>query len=186
MATPNANDLHLVPLGAGDLIDRAVRLYRRHLFTLMRIAAPPVIVSAIGSVMWTIGVREITATSGTFGVVFYVLLLITAFVTIVGGHLFSLIVMGGASRNLVMHLLWNEPVLVRTTYAAVKSRFWSLLGAAIVMMFWLIGSSMIGFFGYFVIIVMAGVMVVLGQVAPVWFLVIVGSLVVILLLAALL
>ena len=65
MATSSANDLHLVPLGAGDLIDRAVRLYRRHLFTLMRIAAPPVVVSAIGWVMWTIGSRQIVQTPDT-------------------------------------------------------------------------------------------------------------------------
>src|SRR5258707_442741 len=58
MPTSSANDLHLVPLGAGDLIDRAVRLYRRHLLTLMRIASPPVIVSAIGSVLLTIGSRR--------------------------------------------------------------------------------------------------------------------------------
>jgi len=172
----NANDLHLVPLGAGDLIDRAVRLYRRHLFTLMRIAAPPVIVSAIGSVMWTIGIRNIAGTTTTGDLAFYVLLLISAFVIIVAGHLFSLIVMGGASRNLVMHLLWNEPVLVRTTYAAIRSRFWSLLGAAIAMMFWLIVSSMIGLFGLYVEIFLVGAMVVLGQVASVWFSVLVGVL----------
>lgn len=59
MTTSSANTLHLVPLGAGDLIDRAVRLYHRHLLTLMRIAAPPVIVTAIGWVMWTVGIREV-------------------------------------------------------------------------------------------------------------------------------
>src|ERR1051325_237409 len=173
----NANDLHLVPLGAGDLIDRAVRVFRRHLLTLMRIAAPPVIVSAVGSVMWTIAVRKITGSSSTADVVLYVLLLIAAFGVIVAGHLFSLIVMGGASRNLVTHLLWNEPVLVRTTYAAVKSRFWGLLGAAIVVMFWLVVSSMVGFFGVYVVMMLVGALVfVLGQVAPVWLIVIVGGL----------
>ena len=35
------NELALAPLGAGDLIDRAVRMYRRHFLTLIRIAAPP-------------------------------------------------------------------------------------------------------------------------------------------------
>src|SRR2546423_11660 len=40
-----STDLPLVPLGSGDLIDRAVRLYRRHLLVLIRIAAPPVFVS---------------------------------------------------------------------------------------------------------------------------------------------
>ncbi len=33
------SELALAPLGAGDLIDRAVRLYRRHFLTLIRIAA---------------------------------------------------------------------------------------------------------------------------------------------------
>src|SRR5258705_8620435 len=106
MATANANDLHLVPLGAGDLIDRAVRLYRRHLFTLMRIAAAPVVISAIGWVMWTIGVREVGAAPTTSGVIFYGFLIFASLIAIAAGHIFGLIVMGGASRNLVMHLLW--------------------------------------------------------------------------------
>ena len=177
MATTDANDLHLVPLGAGDLIDRAVRLYRRHLFTLMRIAAPPVVVSAIGWVMWTVGVREIGNTDSTSGVVFYVLLILGALIVIVSGHIFSVIVMGGASRNLVMHLLWNEPVLARTTYAAVRSRFWGLLGAALLVMVWVIISSMFGSFGAYLVLVLLGAALFLfGSVAPVWFTAIIGGL----------
>lgn len=175
MATSSANDLHLVPLGAGDLIDRAVRLYRRHLFTLMRIAAPPVVVTAIGWVLWTIGTREVVNTPSTAGVVFYVLLIIGASVVIVGGHIFSLIVMGGASRNLVTHLLWNEPVLVSTTYAAVRSRFWSLLGATILVVMWLGLSLMVGYFGASVVVLFLFlILAFVGQVAPVWLTIIVG------------
>ena len=55
-------ELALAPLGAGDLIDRAVRLYRRHFLTLIRIAAPPVLVSAVGSTLTTIAFRAIGAT----------------------------------------------------------------------------------------------------------------------------
>lgn len=175
MTTSDTNDLHLVPLGAGDLIDRAVRLYRRHLLTLMRIAAPPVMVSAIGWVMWTVGIREVGNSGSTAEFAFYVLLILGALIVIVSGHIFSVIVMGGASRNLVMHLLWNEPVLARTTYAAVKSRFWSLLGAALLVMGWVIISSMLGSFGAYLIIILLGVVVVLfGSVAPLWFTVLVG------------
>lgn len=175
MVTANANDLHLVPLGAGDLIDRAVRLYRRHLLTLMRIAAPPVIVTAVGWVMWTIGMRKVFSTSDTAALGFYILLAIAGVGVIIAGHIFSLIVMGGASRNLVTHLLWNEPVLVRTTYAAVRSRFWSLLGATILMAVWLWISLMAGFFGGY----MVGLIAVFGifffaQWAPVWLTVIAG------------
>src|SRR6267142_4182869 len=169
MAKSIANDLHIVPLGAGDLIDRAVRLYRRHLFTLMRISAPPVIVSAIGWVMWTIGSRSVTSTPDTAGLIFYVLLMIGGVGVIISGHIFSLIVMGGASRNLVAHLLSNEPVLARTTYAAVRSRFWSLLGASVLMMLWLGLAFGVGFFGWYFVVVFVSVgAFFLARWAPVW------------------
>src|SRR5688572_12841121 len=169
MATSSANDLHIVPLGAGDLIDRAVRLYRRHLFVLIRIAAPPVFVSAAGSVMFSIAWRGLFATSSGSELGLYVLLAFAGLTLLVGGYLFSLIVMGGASRNLVTHLLWNEPVLARTTYAAVRSRFWSLLGASIIIMLWLSVAGGVAWFALY----MVGLVVVLGAVfmaqwAPNW------------------
>ena len=175
MATASANDLHLVPLGAGDLIDRAVRLYRRHLFTLMRIAAPPVVVSATGWVMLTIGWREVFLTSNTGALVFYLLLSFAAVFVITAGHIFGLIVMGGASRNLVTHLLWSEPVLARTTYAAVRSRFWSLLGATLLVGMWLGLAMMVASTaGYFIGIFLVIAVALLMQVLPVWVSVIVG------------
>ena len=175
MASSSANDLHLVPLGAGDLIDRAVRLYRRHLSTLMRIAAPPVIVSAMGSVLWTIGGRQLFTTSETTTLLLYILLLFAGAGLFVAGHIFSLIVMGGASRNLVTHLLWGEPVLVRTTYAAVRSRFWSLLGATLLVVMWLGLAMMVAFFGAYIVLIFLGVIIVfLAQVAPLWLTIIVG------------
>ena len=137
-------NLALEPLGAGDLIDRAVRLYRRHFTTLIRIAAPPVLVSAVGSMIFTISVRELGKTSDELSILLYVLLLIAGFVIIVCGALFSLIVMGGATRNLVAHLLWDEPVAFRTTYRAVKSRFWGLFGASVVVALWLMLSAGVG------------------------------------------
>ena len=167
MATASANDLHLVPLGAGDLIDRAVRLYRRHLITLMRIAAPPVVVTAIGSVCWTIGLRRVFTTPETATLLFYILLLIVAASLIIGGHIFSLIVMGGASRNLVTHLLYGEPVLARTTYAAVRSRFWSLLGATLLVVIWLGIGAMLGGFGAYIIVIILGLTIYfVAQIAP--------------------
>jgi len=169
MAASITPDLHIVPLGAGDLIDRALRLYRRHLFVLIRIAAPPVFVSALGSVLWTIGFRRVFQTSTGSGLAFYLLMLAAGAFVWIGGHLFSLIVMGGASRNLVRHLLWNEPVLARTTYAAVRSRFWSLLGASIIIMLWLSVAGGVAWFALYMI----GLVVVLGvffmaQWAPNW------------------
>lgn len=173
---PITTELAIAPLGAGDLIDRAVRLYRRHLFVLIRIAAPPVFISAVGSVLWTIALRGVVATESTGEFVFYILMIAASVVLIAGGRIFSLIVMGGASRNLVTHLLWNEPVSVRTTYAAVRSRFWSLFGASIIMLIWLTISFSVGTFAFYMVmlIVVFGA-VILAQGVPIWLAVIVGS-----------
>jgi hypothetical protein len=125
------SSLPLTPLGAGDLIDRAVRLYRLHFMTLIRIAAPPVIVSSIGSVMWTVGWRESFVTASETWLALYLLLLFGGVALWISGLLLTGIVLGGATRNLVAHLLWNEPVSVRTTYRNVRARFWSLLWSTI-------------------------------------------------------
>src|SRR5256885_859562 len=118
---PVSNELALAPLGAGDLIDRAVRLYRRHFLTLIRIAAPPVLVSALGSTFTTIAIREIGVTDSSARLLLYVLMILGGSLVIIAGSLFSLIVMGGATRNLVAHLLSGEAVSFRATYRAVSS-----------------------------------------------------------------
>jgi len=172
---PNTTELSIAPLGAGDLIDRAVRLYRRHLLVLIRIAAPPVFISALGSVLWAIAWRGFMATPSTAELVAYILLTVVSIALILGGRIFSLIVMGGASRNLVTHLLWNEPVSVRTTYAAVRSRFWALLGASLIMMIWLSVSASVGFFGWYIVILFVSFgAIFLGAWAPIWVAAIVG------------
>src|SRR5258706_15905989 len=145
------SELALAPLGAGDLIDRAVRLYRRHFLTLIGIAAPPVVLSALGSTITTISWREITATSSDLNMALYVLMLMAGIVIIISGALFSIIVMGGATRTLVAHLLWNEPVTARATYRAVKSRFWGLLGASVLVALWLAFATLVAFSGSSVI-----------------------------------
>jgi hypothetical protein len=148
---PVSNNLALAPLGAGDLIDRAVRLYRRHFLTLIRIAAPPVLVSALGSTLTTISFRELRGTSSELSVFLYVMVLLTGGLIILCGLLFSLIVMGGATRNLVAHLIWNEPVTFRTTYRAVQSRFWGLLGASVLVAMWLAFSAFVASMAYSVV-----------------------------------
>jgi hypothetical protein len=164
-----AAQLPLAPLGAGDLIDRAVRLYRRHLSTLMRIGAPPVIVSAAGSVLFSVASRKMFTAPDSAMLALYLLLTVVGLITVVSGHLFSLIVMGGAARNLVMHLLWSEPVSVRTTYAAVRSRFWALLGASLIMVMWFGLSVMVAVFGgYTILTLIAFPGIVVMQVAPIW------------------
>ncbi|HZH30939.1 MAG TPA: hypothetical protein VEY11_09260 [Pyrinomonadaceae bacterium] len=122
-----ASRLSLSPLGAGDLIDRTVRLYRRHFLTLIRTAAPPVIGSAVGSVLWTVSTHAIPATESGARLALYVCMAVVGLLLLMAGSFFLLLVMGGASRNLVLHLLWDEPVAARTIYRSVRARFWGLV-----------------------------------------------------------
>src|SRR6202040_1098437 len=171
-----ANQLPLAPLGAGDLIDRAIRLYRRHFFTLIRIAAPPVIVSAVGSVFFALSRGKIFTTSSDSALALYVLLLITGLLLMIAGKVFSLIVMGGATRNLVAHLLSDEPVSARTTYTAVRSRFWGLLGATLLMMLWVFGASSVALMAWYLVFafILLGA-VALAQFVQTWLAVVFGT-----------
>jgi hypothetical protein len=128
-ATPAFEQLSLSPLGAGDLIDRTIRLYRRHFMTLIRTAAPPVVVAAVGYVLLTVGMREVSLAESSGLLALYVSFIVGGSLLYLIGNFFFLLVMGGAARNLVMHLLWGEPVAARSIYRNVRSRFWGLVGA---------------------------------------------------------
>ncbi|MDQ3653152.1 MAG: hypothetical protein M3458_23300, partial [Acidobacteriota bacterium] len=65
------------------------------------------------------------------------------------------IVVGGASRNLVTHLLWNEPVSARAIYRSVRSRFWSLLGATLAVTFCVTVAAAVAFIVWYIIIIFA-------------------------------
>src|SRR5687768_5210501 len=114
-ATLSPGELPLAPLGAGDLIDRAVRLYRRHLFVLIRTAAPPVIIAAAGWIVFSLSIQQVFTALETDDLFLYVVLSLVSFGVITGGYLLTLVVMGGATRTLVAHLLRNEPVTARAT-----------------------------------------------------------------------
>ncbi len=147
----DATPLSLAPLGAGDLIDRAVRLYRRHLFILIRIAAPPVIVAAAGWILATIAFRQLFQTASETDLALYFFLMILGGTITVGGYLFTLTVMGGATRNLVAHLLRNDPVSARATYEAVRARFWGLLLASVLVLGWIMISAIAALTGMYLV-----------------------------------
>ena len=157
--------LPLAPLGAGDLIDRTVRLYRRHFLALLRASAPPVLVSAAGGVLWMLGVRGISSTGSGAGLAFYFLLAAFAALLVAVGQLLNLVVMGGASRALVRHLLWNEAVTARSIYGAARARFWALLGAALAVTVCVAFAAGAGLVVWYLLLVVLVVGVVVGGVA---------------------
>ncbi|HJP94487.1 MAG TPA: hypothetical protein VJ875_21175 [Pyrinomonadaceae bacterium] len=175
MSALSPTQLPLAPLGAGDLIDRAVRLYRRHLFVLIRTAAPPVIIFAAGGIIFSISWRHIFVTSETEDLFFYIFLLCVAGGIMVTGYLFTLVVMGGATRTLVAHLLRNDAVTARATYIAVRSRFWGLLIASVIVFAWTFASFIAAFVGWemsvFVFVLGS---VALSSIAPAWLATIIG------------
>jgi len=122
------------PLGAGDLIDRAVRFYRKFFWTLVLIAAPPVIVGTLISVGWTIVGREIFsigASKYSAENIFYGLFLWFGSVVIwLTETIATLVVMGGASRNFVRHLLFEEPITFAETYRSTWTRLAGLISAS--------------------------------------------------------
>lgn len=131
LATRAIRQLQLAPLGAGDLIDRTVRLYRLHFMALVRASAPPVIVSALGTVLWSVSIRSMAVTGSQGRLLLYILLAVVGLLVRFLGFLAQLVVLGGASRNLVMNLLWDEPVTTRLIYRSVRSRFGKLLLATL-------------------------------------------------------
>ena len=142
---------------------------------MIRTAAPPVIIVAAGWVLFSISIREVFLTFDTGDLLLNVFLLMAAGVIMLAGYLFILVVMGGATRTLVAHLLRNDPVTARATYKAVRARFGGLVVASLVMLFWIFAAffvamssaQMVGGITFF----LAGA---LALVAPTWLAVIVG------------
>jgi hypothetical protein len=175
MSTTDYSKLQLAPLGAGDHIDRAVRLYRSHLFVLIQTASPPMIIVAAGWIILSIYVRDLFQSASLDDALYYFLLSMIGFGIIFLGYLFVLIVMGGAARTLVAHLLRNDPVSMRATYTAVRSRFWSLLAASLIILLVIMCvSSICTMVLYFVSVLVLIVSVLIATALPTAFSVLFG------------
>lgn len=163
--------LSLTPLGAGDLIDRAVRFYRNNFWTFVFLASPPVIVGTLVSIAWTMLGRELFDFGSQGGGEDRVY---SAIFTGLGNSVIwffesvaTLVVMGGASRNFVRHILFGEPITFRETYSNVRSRIGGLIGASIIIIFILsfLGTS-IFYLGVTVAVIVILVIAALFQFSP--------------------
>ncbi|HZI18693.1 MAG TPA: hypothetical protein VEY09_08855 [Pyrinomonadaceae bacterium] len=161
--------LELSPLGAGDLIDRTVRLYRRHFGVLVRAAAAPVVVSAAGWILMTLGWRGVALTESEPRLALYGLAVAGGLLLWGVGGLAQLVVMGGASRSLVMHLLRGEPVTTRLIYRGVRARFWALLGASLLISGYLLAVSAASLVVLYLTLAVAGLgALALAQTGSAW------------------
>ncbi len=151
MSDPNnANtQLALTPLGAGDLIDRAVRFYRKNFWTFVAIAAPPIFVGTSVSIFWGYLGRSLfnvgTSRDEVELSLYYVFLLLGSILIWFVESVAILSVMGGASRNFVRHILFGEPITFRETYKNTKNRIGGLIVASAIIVILLVVT------GYFIL-----------------------------------
>ncbi len=128
------SQLSLVPLGPGDLIDRAVRFYRGNFWTFVMIAAPPVVAGTLISVGWTFLARSLFSAGSTTNAVdlglYYLFVWLGTLIIWFTETVATLSVMGGASRNFVRHLLFTEPLTFRETYSNTWQRMAGLIAAS--------------------------------------------------------
>ncbi len=127
------------PLGAGDLIDRAIRLYRQNFWTFIWIASPPIIFATLFSLGWTLLGRELFAVGSAknYDNLFYYNVFSWLGGTVIWflETVAALVVMGGASRNFVRHLLWFEPITFRETYANIRKKPFALILSSVFIVF---------------------------------------------------
>ncbi|MCI0525172.1 MAG: hypothetical protein L0Y75_07905 [Acidobacteria bacterium] len=145
-------------MSAGDIIDRAVRLYRRNFLALLRIVIAPSLVAYAGSILMSIGWRNLTLLRGDARVAITFTMILVGFTTWAIGKAAFYAVLGGSSRSLVSHFFEGKPILARDVYRAVRGRIWSLVGATIMIGLLIMGLMMIV---YFVISILAAIFILM-------------------------
>jgi hypothetical protein len=111
-----------------------VRLYRRHWIALMRVAVLPVVLSYLGVMAATFGIRNFSTTKGDLRLALAVLLILGGVGLYLGGKAVMIFLLGGTARELVQHFMDGSPVTVRRVYQTLRENFWRLCGATILIL----------------------------------------------------
>ncbi|REJ77464.1 MAG: hypothetical protein DWQ47_13880 [Acidobacteria bacterium] len=161
----NGAALSLNPLGAGDLIDRSVRFYRKNFWTFILIAAPPVVAGILFSIGWMLLARSLFSVeyAEPTEVMFYQLFLRLGDVIIwVIQMVAILVVMGGASRNFVRHILFGELMSFRETYRNIRGRLFGLIGVSMLLT---VALGILAVFIFYITLVVAMIGIVISAAA---------------------
>ena len=165
-------EFSLTPLGAGDLIDRSVRFYRKNFWTFVAIAAPPIFVGTLVSIFWGYLGRSLfnvgTSRDEAEISLYYLFLGLGNLLIWLIESIAVLSVMGGASRNFVRHILFGEPITFRETYKNTKTRLGGLIVASAIIIILLVfaGYFILGF-GMFIGFILVGLAALIFSFSPI-------------------
>lgn len=128
----------LEPLSTGDLIDRAVFIYRSNFASLLGLSVLPVLAGCAGTLLvayTATGLRESVATlpvqiAGFLG---------GYFLTYIVSPLLLMLITGGLTRTVADFIMLDAPISFRRTWRMVRGRLWPLIwsqGIGVIL-FWL-------------------------------------------------
>ena len=147
---PGLNAFTLGPMSAGDIIDLAVRIYRRQALPLLQIVLLPSLISYTGMIIFSIGYSNFSTMRGDKRVVLTSLLIIGGAGLYLLGKAAFYAVLGGASRSFFHYMLGqdsrgessepsrdkgdtDQPFRFGEVYRAVQHRFGSMIGAMLLL-----------------------------------------------------
>lgn len=133
----------LTPMSAGDIIDNAVRLYRKHFLVLLRIVLAPSLVSFLGGILYTVGLRNFSLERGDTRAILTGSMIAGGVLLYLAGKVVFFAFLGGTSRALVSHFAFGTTLRAREVFRAVRTRWWHLVGATFAVFFILSGVFMI-------------------------------------------
>jgi hypothetical protein len=132
----------LEPISTGDVIDRAVRLYRRNFTPLVAIAAVPSLIGYIASLSFWYGLTAASVESQDrsgqgavmiiIGVIFYPLWIFMLVATF-----------AGMSRVVGDHVMMGEAIAFRKCFASIRRRLGDLIRLSILLIVLLFGFSIV-------------------------------------------
>ena len=131
----------LEPMSTGDVIDRAVRLYRRNFAPLVAIVAIPTLFGYVSSMMFWFGYTSLLTAATSASAVGAESMVMLA----LGGlgypiHMFLLLAtVAGLSRTVGDHLMMGEPITLRKSVSAAWKRGGNILLLALLLVALLIG-----------------------------------------------
>ncbi|MCS6805399.1 MAG: hypothetical protein RMM98_00995 [Acidobacteriota bacterium] len=112
-------ELLLQPVSAGDLIDRAIRLYRRHFGTLLAITALPALIAVLGGLL-TVFPDDDAGLSILGSLLTYSL-----------SPVLNLMLIGGLTKVVADHVMQQQPISFVRTWQVVLHHFGQLAGVAV-------------------------------------------------------